>query len=118
MTIPLSITPQFRVMPDGREICGTHGKYRCKEGVAEYKRRIRAMWIRQKAICCLLGFCPVCPGSIRDGEATFEHEHGRGAGKRDDRIYRDGRWLNGAAHWQCNQWKGSRHIDYNAGRVA
>jgi hypothetical protein len=37
-----------------------------------------------------------------------------GGGKRDDRTeLPDGKWLNGAAHYECNQWKSSRLIRYN-----
>jgi hypothetical protein len=56
----------------------------------------------------------MCPGKLAENEATFEHERGRGAGKRDDRIeLPGGTWINGAAHALCNEWKGSRYIDYN-----
>ena len=104
----------FRTKPDGREICGTHGQYRCREGVAEYKRRIALMAERQGQRCCLEGICPSCPGSLLGWIPTFEHERGRGAGNRDDRTEINGRWFNGAAHLLCNGWKGSRKIDYNA----
>jgi len=106
-------------MPDGREICGTHGKYRCKDGTTEYRGRVLKMLLRQKGVCCLYGHNPDCPGYLHENEASFEHEYGRGAGNRDDRLYRpDPRtgvdvWLNGAAHLLCNSWKGSRKIHYN-----
>ncbi|HEX5426603.1 MAG TPA: hypothetical protein VFW94_23850 [Candidatus Acidoferrales bacterium] len=79
---------------------------------------------RQHNICCLFGIAPTCPGRMADTEASFDHEHGRGAGggKRDDRIAIPVENLdrtitmknqNGAAHTLCNQWKGSRYIPYN-----
>ncbi len=111
--------PAFRTMPDGREICGTHGKHRCKTGTVEYRSRVVKMLARQEGICCLYGYNPDCPGRLSVSEATFEHEYGRGAGNRDDRLERpDPRtgemvWLNGAAHLLCNGWKGSRKINYN-----
>ena len=69
-------------------------------------------------ICCLAEHAPMCPGMIRRFvEVSFEHESGKGSGggKRDDRIEVEGRWQNGASHYAfCNNWKGSRRIDYNA----
>jgi hypothetical protein len=99
---------------DGREVC----RNRTKEGRDEYKKRTAAMVERQKGICCLYGYSPVChPRGILAGYIpTFDHEYGRGmnGGKRDDRIVLpDGTWINGACHALCNQWKGSRYIDYN-----
>ncbi len=117
--MPASVTKALRVMPDGREICNTTGKRRTKEGVEEYKRRLDAMVKRQKGICCLCGYSDFCGpnGSLFRCIPTFEHENGRSAGKRDDRIeLPDGTWINGAAHLQCNNWKGSRKIPYNAGK--
>lgn len=105
------IYPAFRVTKDGREICYNGHKH----GRDEYRRRIEIMRVRQGGICCLSTEAPMCPGRLFPGEATFEHQDGRGMGgsHRDDRIEKDGRPYNGSAHWQCNQWKGSRHIDYN-----
>ena len=89
------------------------------EGRAEYKRRKEAMWERQKGICCLYGFLPECPGKLEIKLATFEHEDGRGGGKRDDRIsLPDGTWINGVSHLMCNSLKGSRHIPFNKARNA
>jgi hypothetical protein len=64
-----------------------------------------------------MGHYTKCPGSLLGHRATFDHEDGRGSGggKRDDRIIKDGRYYNGAAHLACNLWKGSRRIDYNNG---
>jgi hypothetical protein len=77
------------------------------------------MWERQDGICCFYGFIPECPGRLMLREATFDHENKRGAGKRDDRIeLPDGRWINGAAHLQCNNAVGSKRIPYNRARNA
>ena len=104
-----------RVYPDGREVCNIA----CVEGKKEYRSRVHKMTRRQGHRCCLEAYCPDCPGAMNEREATFEHEFGRGMGgsKRDDRIeLPDGTWINGAAHEQCNKWKGSRYIAYNRGR--
>ena len=90
----------------------------CKDGIAgrrEYKARTKAMAKRQGWICCLFGHAPMCRGRLSDWDLTFDHEFGRGmgGGKRDDRIEIDGKWINGAAHEACNNWKGSRVIPYN-----
>lgn len=99
--------------PDGREVCCI----RTRQGSAEYKRRTTQMAERQGWLCCLYGICPDCPGVMTPETVSFEHENGRGGGKRDDRIVLpDGTRINGAAHVQCNQWKGSRRIPYNAER--
>jgi hypothetical protein len=102
--------PPIGVTRDGREICNI----RTRKGKVEYEQRKHNMHQRQKGRCCLQDYAPMCPGPLRLHEATFEHEHGRGGGKRDDRIVLpDGTWINGVAHAMCNCWKGSRYIDYN-----
>jgi hypothetical protein len=103
--------PAVKVMKDGREICDLL----TKAGRDEYESRKTEMHTRQKAVCCLYGICPTCPGKLRRVEAMFEHEDGRGAGggHRDDRIEIDSKWVNGVAHPECNSWKGSRRIKYN-----
>jgi hypothetical protein len=109
------VSMAFKTMDDGREICFTFGMVKESfKGRKEYRRRTEAMWERQRGVCCLHGHIPECPGPLLLSEATFEHEKGRTAGKRDDRIEVDGQWINGAAHLICNQLKGSRFIDYNA----
>ena len=100
--------PAVKVFRDGREVCNLE----TKEGKEEYDRRKRAMWERQNKRCCLEGKCPGCPGRLRWEDASFEHEAGRGGGKRDDRILVDGKWQNGVCHHWCNRWKGSRRIEY------
>ena len=112
--------PHVKVFPDGREVCQTRLDHpEGAEGRAEYKRRKKAMWERQKGICCLYGFLPECPGKLLLKLATFEHEDGRGGGKRDDRIsLPDGTWINGVSHLMCNSLKGSRHIPFNKARNA
>ena len=112
--------PCVKVFLDGREVCETRwDKPGGAEGRAEYKRRKKAMWERQKGICCLYGFLPQCPGKLMLKDCTFEHEDGRGGGKRDDRIVLpDGTWINGVSHLLCNSLKGSRHIPFNEARNA
>jgi hypothetical protein len=99
------------VLRDGREILNLL----TKAGRDEYMRRIRAMWERQGRRCCLEGWIEGCPGKLRLADAVFEHQEGRGmnGGHRDDRIERNGRPLNGAAHAWCNSMKGSRKINYH-----
>jgi Recombination endonuclease VII len=94
-----------RKFTDGREVCQDTA-----EGRDEYQRRKTLMWSRQGNACC------ICHKPIRLAQATFEHEHGRGAGgsKRDDRIVLPhGQWINGAACWPCNSAKGSQKGSYN-----
>jgi hypothetical protein len=105
--------PAVKVMRDGREVCDLD----TAAGRREYEKRTLDLWRRGNGRCCLEHAAPMCYGRLLSVEATFEHEHGRGmgGGKRDDRItLPDGRWINGAAHPQCNAWKGSRYIPYNA----
>lgn len=105
--------PAVFVKRGGREVCNMQSS----EGKAEYRSRTLDMRIRQGERCCLEFYAPMCPGALREDEATFEHEGGRGGGKRDDRIVLpDGTWINGAAHALCNGWKGSRYIAYNRGQ--
>lgn len=100
----------IRVFSDGREVV----KRTTAASKREYRRRTLEMWRRQGGRCCLEGYAPMCSGTLGVREATFEHECSRSGGKRDDRIVLpDGTWINGAAHDVCNQWKGSRYIDYN-----
>lgn len=100
-----------KIFPDGREVCDKMTAL----GRQEYKLRVEAMWFRQFGVCCLCGFLDGCPGALFLEEATFEHEDGRGmnGAKRDDRIEKNGRRYNGAAHEQCNFKKGSTFIGYN-----
>ena len=102
-------TPALYLYVDGREICR-----KTAAGRALYWERTVLMVRRQDRRCCLEGHCPFCPGALRENDATFDHENGRGGGKQDDRIeLPDGTWINGAAHLWCNSWLGSRRIDYN-----
>jgi hypothetical protein len=112
--------PHVKVFPGGREVCVTRlDRPEGAEGRAEYKRRKEAMWERQKGICCLYGFLSECPGKLLLKQATFEHEDGRGGGKREDRIsLPDGTWINGVSHLACNSAKGSKHIPFNEARNA
>jgi hypothetical protein len=96
--------PAVIVRRDGKEVCNL----KTSAGWAEYKWRIVLMWVRQDGICCN------CWLELKLSEATFEHEDGRGAGRRDDRIAifdEEGRFvrhLNGASHEWCNHKRGSR----------
>lgn len=93
------------VFAGGREVCRKN-----TAGKREYQRRIDVMHHRQGGMCCL------CHLPLDRRFATFEHEDGRGlgGGRRDDRTEKDGHWINGAAHGQCNGEKGSRRVRYNA----
>lgn len=103
--------PAVKTFPDGRQVINLM----CPQGFREYRLRVRLMLERQQGVCCLSRACPQCPGALRLEDAVFEHQLGRGmgGGKRDDRIERDGKWINGACHEQCNRWKSSRWVDYN-----
>jgi hypothetical protein len=92
--------------PDGRQVCNQF----IESGKKEYKRRTRAMWERQKGLCC------ICFRPIALEQATFEHQDGRGMGGscRDDRIEKDGRPYNAAACFPCNAAKGSKRVNYHA----
>lgn len=91
-----------RTMKDGREIC----QQQAKAGADEYRLRRMLMRDRQHCLCALCGLW------MTEELTTFDHERGRGGGKRDDRILIDGRWHNAAVHFACNSDKGSRQIPY------
>lgn len=98
-----------------REICNPAKP----EGRAEYKLRTIMLWLRQDGWCCFNEF-DFCSGRLRLKEATFHHEEGRCAGKRDDRIsiedeHGKEKFINGAAHLQCNSICGSRRLAINHG---
>lgn len=85
-----------KVYRDGREVCQNN-----VAGKAEYERRRRVAWDKQK------GICAICLRPLVLYEATSDHRkpRGMGAGKRDDRqknIH--------AVHGLCNTIKGSRRI--------
>jgi hypothetical protein len=95
-----------------------------KQGMDLYIERKKQMWLRQSKKCCLFGYFSQCAGALREGrvafeQTVFEHEAGRTAGKRDDRIEKmvDGKLkrINGASCGFCNLAKGSRRINYNDG---
>lgn len=86
-----------KVFPDGREVCPGVGN-------REYINRREAMVIRQDGICAICETPMTFP--------TFDHEHSRGGGKRDDRIEIDGQWHNAAVHFECNTRKGSRRYHW------
>lgn len=78
------------------------------EGLRKYKVRTIEMSIRQDGLCAICGRFMVRP--------TFDHEGGRGAGKRDDRIEADGHWINAALHEICNGLKGSKRYKWVQGK--
>lgn len=94
--------PILKVFPDGREVLDLS----TKGGREEYRNRTMMMRFRQVDKCCL------CWNFLPEEYATFEHEDGRGfnGSHRDDRIYRDGKKYNGAAHSHCNLVKGSMRM--------
>lgn len=90
--------------PDLRQVC-----QKSASGRRVYQYRIREMWLRQRGLCC------ICHVPMGLAAATFEHQDGRGmgAGHRDDRIEKDGKPYNGAAHWRCNAAKASKRASYS-----
>jgi hypothetical protein len=91
--------PGVKIYPDGRERINraTH------DGRVEYRIRTDLMWVRQGGLCCN------CKKPLGPIEACFEHERGRNAKYRDDRIWDSNRQpINGASHLLCNQERGSR----------
>jgi hypothetical protein len=96
-----------KVLAGGREVCTD-----TPDGKAEYRRRKTVMWERQGRKCGLM-IAPQCKlrqGRLPKDEVTFEHIHGRGGGKRDDRIEIDGKPYNLAACPWCNALKASRPL--------
>jgi hypothetical protein len=95
--------PAVKVFGDGREVCQDNAG-----GRREYYMRLKAMVERQDHECC------ICRKPMLLSDATFEHQDGRGmnGGHRDDRIEKDGRPYNGAAHRWCNNEKGSKRMIY------
>jgi hypothetical protein len=94
----LSEDGAVRIYRDGREVCVDS-----PAGWREYKRRVEVMVQRQNHRCCL------CNRRISVGTATFEHQRRRGMGsawRQDAIVDKDGNWINGAAHWDCNVKKG------------
>lgn len=94
------------VFPDGREVCRNFPlKGSCPAGTREYKRRLKVMEDRQDHICALHGHPLI--------RTTFDHENGRGGGKRDDHIWTpEGLPMNAAVCEVCNMEKGSKRIPY------
>lgn len=91
-----------KVLAGGREVCS-----KTVEGWAEYVRRRNTMRRRQKDCCAICGF------RMSHVEAEFDHENGRGGGKRDDKIWTpEGLPLNAAVHRWCNSLRGSKRTPY------
>lgn len=95
--------PAVKIHRDGREVCNLD----TKAGQDEYHRRKVLMLERQEHLCC------ICGEYLKKDQMTFEHEISRGGGKRDDRWEKDGKRLNGVAHFYCNSLKGSKRGTYN-----
>jgi hypothetical protein len=85
--------------PDGKQILNLE----TTEGRRIYKERTWEMWRRQQ------GLCAIC---LRQHLPTFDHEAGRGAGKRDDRIEVDGEPKNAALCIICQSRKGSKRYKW------
>jgi hypothetical protein len=88
-----------KVHRDGREVCDIF----TKAGFIEYRRRLLDMRLRQD------GLCSLCGEWMTETDCFFEHSDGRGhgGGNRDDRIEKDGKPYNSAAHGHCNIKKAS-----------
>lgn len=81
-------------------------------GNREYKRRTGIMAERQ------LNLCAIC--RLWMERPTFDHALGRGANKRDDRIWKEGatpedRLMNAALCLGCQGIKGSRMYEWKFG---
>ena len=96
----------IKVYRDGREICDR----RTDLGAYEYRHRVVIMFFRQGQKC------GICKKRMELFDATFEHQDGRGmgGGHRDDRIIKDGKPYNFAAHSWCNNLKGSKRLEVPA----
>lgn len=90
----------IRNMKD-REICLDNSS-----GRKEYRRRTLEMRERQGELCCL------CAKWMSEEETSFEHQDGRGGGKRNDAIWKEGQRYNGASHSLCNGARGSRRTPF------
>ena len=103
--------PMVKVFPDGREILDL----KTTAGATEYQRRKLEMWERQGRRCALqiTDICKQRQGRWPKNETQFDHEHGRGGGKQDDRIFVNGAPQNAAVCPWCNTAKGSRKMAYN-----
>lgn len=93
--------PIVMVMPDGKERCAS-----TPAGLKEYRRRTLEMRTRQKEICRW------CGKWLSEEDATFDHEEGRAAGRRDDRLFANGREQNASLHYVCNGLRGSTRAPY------
>lgn len=94
-----TIDRAYRRFPCGREVC-----LATPVGRVEYALRTFEMADRQNWVC------PICSQPMDKETVTFDHVDGRGmgAGKRDDRIVKDGKQYNFASHALCNAERGSR----------
>jgi hypothetical protein len=87
-----------------KEICT-----KSEAGKREYKARTEELERRQDFKCA------ICQRVFL--VMTFDHEAGRGAGKRDDRVLDEkGKWMNAALCMSCNGFKGSRRYRWIEGQ--
>ena len=89
--------PAVIIYADGREKCT-----RTKAGMAEYRKRREAAWVRDRGICHL------CKQPVSLKECTADHvvPRGMGGSTRDDRI----RNMK-PAHMRCNIERGSKRME-------
>jgi hypothetical protein len=107
------VVQPVRTYRDGREVIRTS----TRAGRALYELRKRIMRERQCRMCGLQ-ISKKCLKNLTLRVAQFDHSNGRGlggssggAGKRDDRIFIDGKPVNCAACPYCNTEKGSQRLD-------
>lgn len=93
--------PAVTIMPNGQEICSP-----TPAGKKEYRRRTLAMRTRQNELCRW------CGKWMSETDCTFDHEEGRTVGRRDERIFANGRKQNAALHFICNGLRGSSRAPY------
>jgi hypothetical protein len=97
----------FVVLDGGREVCT-----KSNAGRVAYYRRTYDMEVRQNEICplCKRMFYTEC------GIPTFDHQDGRTAGRKDERLLmEDGvTWRNAALCGECNCKKGSVRYAWTA----
>jgi len=91
------------IYPDGREVCNQ----KTFSGRMEYERRRDIMVDRQQRRCAM------CAVSFDFKASTFDHQMGRNAKYKDERIWTpDGNPQNAALCWDCNDEKGSKRTPY------
>ena len=95
------------IYPDGREVCNDTA-----EGLELYARRRIDMARRQGWKCAISGQM-MCVDQGYWNSVSFDHQNGRGGGKRDDRIWdKNGNPMNAAVCYGSNIVKGSKRTPY------